>query len=375
MVVLASCSRLLGIQDPQTGGGDGGPGGDAAVDGDFDAPPPCAVAPSFGAEVSIDLGGTGTSLAFGDLNNDGKVDVAVAIGTAVVILHGNGTGALGTKQTVATAADGVLVADFDIGLDGDDLVMWTVGGSTVIERNQGPGGTFDAEQPLDGPFTNVTRVSAGPIDVLSVPDLVVEDDTARRVFTDSQIQPGTFTRENTTVGSAGDDLITVEDINGDRDDITMVGGGVVRISLSDPGHAGSFLTPIEVGSGVTGHAVAYGNFDGDSAPDLLVATAAGGVLFLQAESARGTFTRKPGTIAGITGGELQVIDVNSDGRPDVLTPTSLVLQCPAPAPFGTLSQIVAIDAMPPAALVDLNEDGKPDLVRLVGTSLKVRLQQ
>jgi hypothetical protein len=376
VVVLAGCDKLLGIDDPQSAT-DGSPGDDATGDGggNGDAPPACAIAPSFGAEVSIDLGGTGSMLAFGDLNNDGKLDVAVAIGTAVVILHGDGVGGLGTKQTVATAATGVAIADFDISLDGDDLVMWTVGGTTVVERNQISGGNFDVEQPLTGPFTNVTRVKTGTIDVLSVPDLVVEDNTARRVFTDDQITPGTFTREATTVGGAGDDLITLEDINNDKADATMVGGGVVKIALSDPNNAGLFLTPITVGSGVTGNAVAYGNFDGDAAPDLIVATNGGGVVFLQSEASRGTFTQKPGKIAGVTGTELQVIDVNNDGRPDVLTPTHLVLQCPAPAAFGTFGDIIAIVATPPAALVDLNNDNKPDLVRIEGTSLKVRLQQ
>jgi hypothetical protein len=374
MVLLAGCSKLLGIQDPQTG--DGGLGSDAAHDGaDGDTPPPCATAPRFASEVSIELGGTATSFAFGDLNSDGKLDIAVAIGSAVVIAHGDGNGGFGNLQTVPTAADGVLVADFDLGLDGDDLVMWQVGGSTVVERNQLAGGTFDVEQPLDGPFTNVSRVGAGIIDVLTVPDLVVEDDTARRLFTDSQLQPGTFTRETITVGGPGDDLITLADINGDKGDATMVAGGVVHIALSDPANVGSFLSPISVGGGVTGHAVAYGNFDGDTAPDLIVATAAGGVLFLQADAARGTFTPQPGTIAGITGGELQVIDANGDGRDDVLTPTSLVLQCPSPVAPGMLTQVEAITATPPAALVDVNKDGKPDLVRLEGTQLKVRLQQ
>src|SRR5262249_11110990 len=99
-----------------------------------------------------------------------------------------------------------------------------------------------------------------------------------------------------------------------------------------------------------------------------------GVVFLQSEAARGTFTRKPGTIAGVIGSELQVIDVNNDGRPDVLTPTHLVLQCPPPAAFGTFGDIIAINGAS-AALVDLNKDNKPDLVRIEGTQLKVRLQQ
>jgi hypothetical protein len=195
------------------------------------------------------------------------------------------------------------------------------------------------------------------------------------VFTDNQITPGTFTREATTVGAAGDDLITLEDVNNNKGDVTMVGGGVVKIALSDPNNAGGFLTPITLGSGVTGNAVAYGNFDGDLAPDLIVATAGGGVVFVQSESSRGTFTQQPGKVAGVVGSELQVIDVNGDGRPDVLTPTHLVLQCPPPAAFGTFGDIIAINATAPAALVDLNKDGKPDLLRVEGTALKVRLQQ
>jgi hypothetical protein len=107
----------------------------------------------------------------------------------------------------------------------------------------------------------------------------------------------------------------------------------------------------------------------------MTATSAGGLAFAQNDTDPQTYTQMPGPIAGITGGTMQIIDVNMDGTDDVLVSNRIVLQCPAPAPPGTFTQVVPINATAPAQLVDLNNDGKPDLIRIVGNVLKVRIQQ
>lgn len=372
--LCAGCSKLLGITDPSTGdNSDGRPvdAPDGGIDSAIDAPPACTTATAFGGETSftVDLGATGVSLAVGKFDAGNTVDVAVAIGSDVVILHNDGTGGFVNPLKLGSVAGQVLVEDFDA-TGSDDLILVEVGGTNIAERRQVSPGNFAAAQPLDGPFANLHRAAIGFLDGNLVPDLYVEDDNARRQFTANLGNPGTFTRENTTIGAAGDELVTILELDKTgRDDTVLVdGGGAVKVSL------GSAAAPGTIGQGdaTTKHGVAFGNFNGDALPDMIVATANGGVLYFQDPANPGTFVQQAGLVGDVTGGSLQVLDVNGDGTDDIVTPTHVVLQCPGGG--AKFTQVEAIDAAQPALLVDVNKNGKPDLLRVEGDTLKVRLQ-
>jgi hypothetical protein len=370
------CSKLLGISDPVAGDGGGvgsdvgGGDPDAMIDSSIDAPPPCATPNMFGTEMSFDVGAVATGFAVGKLDAGAALDVAIAVGTQVVILHGDGAGNFANPTIVDTPAIGVAVNDFDILGTGNDLLLW--GGNTVVARRQDTAnrGTFLAEQPLTGPFSNVTNVLVDDFDPVGTADLVIQDDVDRRVYSNLN-SPGTFVRENVTIGAVGDDLLLSTQINGSgRIDVALVDqAGNVKVSLG----SSSGLQPVTTIAGVaTGHAAAFGKFDGDALPDLVIATAAGGVVYTQNPGAPGTFTMVPGTIPGIIGDTLFVTDINKDGTDDVVVPGSVVLQCPGPP--GVFTQVESVNATAPVLLVDINGNGKPDLLRLEGTALKVRLQ-
>jgi len=341
---------------------------DAMVDSAIDAPPACTTSNTFGAELVFDIGATGTGFVVASLDPGGQLDVAVAVTTEVVILHGDGTGTVFNNPTkVDTAAGGIAAEDFN--QDGsDDLILWPLGGTTIVSRLQNAAGTFAAEQALPGPFANVTNAITGGFD--PNPDLVVEDDTSgMRIFFSLLLTPGTFQRSPQVVGGAGDDLVTVRQIDGANDpDIVMVDqAGNLKLSLvlnTGP------QSPTTIATGVTGRAAAFGDFGGDARDDLVVATAAGGVVFTQ--TGAGTFTQQPGTIPGVVGSTLLVSDINMDGTDDIVVPGSVVLQCPGTP--GVFTQVESLNSTAPALLVDLDANGKPDLLRLVGTNLIVRLQ-
>jgi len=348
---------------------------DAMVDSGIDAPPACTTSNTFGAELVFDVGATGTGFAVGNLDPGGKLDVAVAVTTEVVILHGDGTGTVFNNPTkVATAAIGVAIEDFDILDARKDLVLW--GGNSVVVRRQDGNpnpGTFLAEQPLAGPFQNVTNVAVEFFDNGNLlADLIVQDELDRRVF-EQLGTAGTFSRTNKTTGVAGDDLVVAREIDGvNRADAMFVDqSGNVKLSVSSAGGALQAVTTIATGA--TGRAAAFGKFDGDALVDLVVATAAGGVLYTQNAGAPGTFTQQPGTIPGVVGSTLLVSDINMDGTDDIVVPGSVVLQCPGATP-GIFTQVESLNSTAPALLVDLDANGKPDLLRLVGTNLIVRLQ-
>lgn len=374
LFALTGCTSLLGISDPTPAApGDGGP--DSHIDSNIDAPPPCAPAVTLKPEVTSDVGVTGTGFAIGRFDNGANVDIAIATGTNVVIFHGDAAGAFGAdamSSTIPTAATDLVVADFDVDAD-DDLAMWTKGGTSVIVRRLDR--TVDppvgAEQPLTGPFTSVQNVVDTLIDGAGVPDLLVYDSAAgSRAYTALLGIPGTFSRSMTLVGTGADELVLAAQLDGAmRDDALFVNGQTVKVAAST---GTNFSNPVNVATGAASKGVAVGKFDGDNLLDIVVSTTMGLVLYRQ--QAGGTFMMH-GMISPVQAAAPMLVgDVNGDGRDDILVANAAILQC-APATAGgpgVFTQVEALSAAAPSKLVDVTGDGLPDLVRLDGTSVKVR---
>jgi len=403
-LVSSGCSTLLGISDPVAAGGDGGVGDDSQGDGEIidgslpggsvDGAPidgtaidgvaidgmaidggvsPCIAPPSFTGPDRYLLDGTPGLMGLGRLDDVPGFDVAIALTTKVLILSGDGHGGFVGRQEIDTAADGLLVANFDIDSH-DDLLLWTVGGSRVVERRQDPDhlGSFPREQPLSGPFQGVRRISPGLLDGAFISDVVTQDDVERQVYTSSQLAPGTFSKGD-KIGKAGDQVVQVANLIGeDSEDIVLVtAGGGVQIASQI---AGRFLTPpVEVASVAAGTAAQFGQFDGDSerALDLIVATPSGGVLYRRGGSDTSpTFTRVPGEIAGVTGPTLQIVDVDGNGLDDIVVADGIVQQCTP----GVFSPLVRIATSASTVFFDLDGNHKPELLRIVGQTLEVHRQ-
>lgn len=374
--LCGACTSLLGISDPTPAmPGDGGP--DSSIDSNIDAPPPCAPSITLKPELVSDIGVTGTAFAVSRFNNGIDEDIAIATGTSVVILHGNRTGSFGgdgAKPTFAAAATDLVIGDFDNDGD-DDFAMWTKGGTAVVVRrlNRGLNPPVEAaEQPLSGPFTNVQRVLVGFLDGAFVPDLLVYDSAAgSRVYTSNVGTPGTFTRSNTLVGTGANELILLAQVDGAmREDALFVNGTNVELSLQTT----SFGNPVNIATGANSKGVAVGKFDSDNLLDLVVSTSMGLVLYRQNPAAPGTF-QMHGMISPVQSPTPMLVgDVNDDGRDDIIVANAAILQCPATAPGGpgVFTQVEQLSAAPPSALVDVTGDDKPDLVRIDGTTVKVR---
>jgi hypothetical protein len=375
-MLSSACTSLLGISDPTPGTpGDGGP--DSSIDSNIDAPPPCAPAITFKAEIASDVGATGTDFVVGRFNNGLEEDIVVTTGASATLMPGDRTGAFGVggvKIIIPTAADRIVIGDWDVNVSGDDdLVFFTSGGASVVARRQNRlnNPPVEAEQPLMGPIANVTRVLAEELGGNGNMDVLVYDSSGSRVFVASGLTAGDFIRSATTIASAADELVMVRNVDGQqRADAVFVNGSSVNLALQS--NASVFTNPVTIAIGANSKGIAFGKFDGDASLDLMVSTANG--LVLHRQTSPGMFTMH-GAISPVQSPTpMLVADANDDGLDDIITPTAVILQGTPQGGVGVFTQVEPLAVGPTAKLVDVNGDTKPDLVRIDGTNVKVRLK-
>jgi hypothetical protein len=334
---------------------------------------------TFGSEASFPFGVAGeTALTFamGEFDGSLGIDVAIAMGSDIVIMAGDNAGSFSQGMKLGSGATHLVVADFDIDGD-DDVAAFAQGSNRVFVRRQNSDAdpsTFEAEQELSLTFNGVRAAASGLFDGAFVPDLIVQDGTRSQVFTANLGTPGTFSAGG-TLGGANHALALVMQLDAtNRDDVVFVDTGSIAPTVRVQLNTGSTFGPLVTIGPTVGNGVGAGQFAASPAPDLVVAEPQGGRLY--ANSGSGQFQAVAAPLPAFTEGTVQVADANNDGLVDLLTPTRLILQCAATTPggAGTFTQVESITAMPPALLVDVNKDTKLDLVRVDGDQLKVRLQ-
>jgi FG-GAP-like repeat/Putative Ig domain/Beta-propeller repeat len=354
---------------------------DAAVAGDFngDGIPDLAIPNSNSASVTILLGnGTGgyapapgspfpagtnpDSVATGDFNGDGKLDLAFANANGnVTVLLGNGSGgfavAPGSPFAAGAFPHSVTVGDFN-GDGIQDLAVANYNGNsvTVLLGNGSGGFTAAAGSPF-AVGTNPSAVAVGDFNRDGNLDLAIAnrgDGTVTTLFGDGV---GGFTQgpgSPFTVGAAPMSL-AVGDFNGDGiDDVAVANStdNTVTILLGDssgwlPPSSGS---PFAVGT--TPSWVVVGDFNGDGIQDLATANSGSNNLTVLLGDGSGNFATMTGSplAVGASPASLAVEDFNGDGIEDLAVPNNLdnnvtvllgavVGSTPQTITFGPLSNV------------------------------------
>jgi plastocyanin len=261
-----------------------------------------------------------TSVAVGDVDNDGDLDlIAGNYGgtTASVRLNtGNGTFSTGQEMLVGDTPTDIAVGDVDG--DGDlDLVITTANfsGTGVSVRLNSGNGTFTVGQNIvDG---RTYRVELGDVDGdgdLDMLTLSLGNTVSVRLNNGN----GTFSNSSqVNVGNGPFDLV-IGDVDGDGDlDLLTANDNTNTVSVRLNNGAGTFSGDQDVVVGTNPTNIVLGDLDGDGDLDFVTANQASNTITVRLNTGSGTFSNGQSmALLGVT--SLAVADVDSDGDLDLL---------------------------------------------------------
>src|SRR5437773_2102656 len=344
----AGVSVLLGngdgtFQPPLTfGAGSGASASDSSVAvGDFNADGrlDLAVANSDSNNVSVLLGnGDGTfqapltfgagsgasSVAVSDFNGDGKLDLVVTVGSAgVSVLLGNGDGTFQAAVNYATGSSPYAVAVGDFNADGKVDLAIANGDAADVSVLLGNGdGTFQTTALTFSTGTWPSSVAVGDFNADGRLDLAVANSGSATVSVLLGNGDGTFQAPLTFGAGSGASSVALGDLNADgKLDLVVANRGFSTVSVLLGNGDGTFQAPLTI-SVSRAHAVAVGDFNRDGVPDLAVANRNSGDIGRDTGSVllgNGDGTFQAPAFFAVGGGAASVVvdDFNGDGVPDL----------------------------------------------------------
>jgi serine/threonine protein kinase/Flp pilus assembly protein TadD len=339
------------------------------------------------------------SLAIGDLNGDGKPDLAMVNSSAnnVSVLLGKGDGTFPAAPNYSAGshpAGSVAVADFN----GDGIL------DLAVTNLGGIGGDFPGTLSIllgkgDGTFQPAVNYPTGP----GTCDVVVADfngdgipDLAVSVTGNGTPDLAVSTTGNGTLGiflGKGDGTfqpavyypagkrprcLVVADFNGDGIldlAVTNIFWTMSSVSVLLGNGDGSFQAPQSFPVGINPYSMVVGDFNGDGVPDLAVANVRSDTVSILLGKGDGTF-QAAGNYATPYPEYIVVGDFNGDGKLDLAVANAIdsgtsgsvsvllgngdgSFQAPVRYPTGPFPYCTSPGSM---AVGDVNGDGVPDLV-------------
>jgi hypothetical protein len=237
-------------------------------------------APSFAAPRSYATGGDPVSVAIGDLNGDGKPDLATANdANTVSVLLNSGDGSFQAKLDYATGDTPNSVAIGDLNGDGrPDLATANSEASTVSVLLNSGDGSFQAKLDYEtggGPGS----VAIGDLNGDGSPDLATANVCCASPGAVSVLLnrgDGSF-QAKLDYATGGDPYsVAIGDLNGDgKPDLATANYDASNVSVLDNRGDGSFHARLAYRTGRQPRSVAIGDLNGDRKPDLATANSLG----------------------------------------------------------------------------------------------------
>jgi len=359
----------------------------------------------FAARVDFATGTKPQSVAIGDLDGDGKPDLAVTNwgSNTVSVFRNTSTSGSITPGPFAAKVDfatGSLPTSVAIGdLDGDgkpDLAVANYGVNTVsVLRNTATSGSITTGSfaaKVDFATGSVPAfVAIGDLDGDGKPDLVVSNygtntvSVLRNTSTSGSITPGSFAAKVDFATGSYSQSVAIGDLDGDgKPDLTVanIASNTVSVllntSTSGSITTGSFAARVDFATGVTPYSVAIGDLDGDGKPDLAVANENDNTVSVLRNTSTsgsittGSFAARVDFVTGTTSYSVAIGDLDGDGKPDLVVANqnsntvSVYRNTATSGSITTGSFSAKVDFATgtkpySVAIGDLNGDGKPDL--------------
>jgi hypothetical protein len=340
---------------------------------------------TFGTRQNIAAGMAVDSTSLGDVNGDGKLDLAVANGTArtvTVLLNTSAAGVLSFAkgQTFGTAGSAQDALFTDVNGDGrPDLAVADSASVIDVLLNTTTKLATTASFAADSTFP--IYQGGGSLDTADFnadgkPDLVVNDGAAMSVLLDTTAMgaaAANFAPYLNVSGFGNVYDLRTGDVDGDgRPDIVSVeyGAGVASVYLDTtaPGAGTASFAPRQdfpCGSGPV--RLALGDLSGDGKPDLAISFGDDiSVLVDTGTAGAPSFAIEHAWATGGGSGSDAVADLNADGKPDVVTANfgADTISVLLGNGDGTLMPRADFGVLSPSAvaIADFNGDGTPDLV-------------
>jgi exosome complex RNA-binding protein Rrp42 (RNase PH superfamily) len=299
---------------------------------------------SFASKVDFAIGTGPVALAVGDLDADGKPDIAVSVTTSPAISVLKNTSTAGTVSFATTinfgteaAPRGVAIVDLDTDGKPELVTVSSTANTIAIHKNNTSVGTIN--NVSFNSYTTFTAnaspesIAVGDFDSDSKPDFVVSHTggaslaVMRNTFTS-----GTFSlaKTNVTVGVASSGNVIVSDLDGDtKPDIALASGTDKTVHVFWNTTFGSFPAFDPLVTFTTNvnniQCVAAADLDADGKRDLILGSLSGKVVAFRNENTSSGYidaTSFPTAVefsAGTaTNYGLAVEDLNADSKLDVL---------------------------------------------------------
>jgi hypothetical protein len=315
-----------------------------------------------------------------DLNGDGYPDI-VSVTTASSIMSvfiNTGTGGFKAPVDYGTGTNprNLVIADFN-GDGKPDVATANYGDNTVsIFMNKG-NGAFNTLTTLTG-IGNPYAITAADLNGDGLADLIVVNNQGPSISVFMNKGKGRFSTKTDYAAGSYPTGVSAADLNGD-------GKVDVAVSSYNTNTVGVFLN---TGDGILGtradyttgtsnlgaYAVKIGDMNGDNKPDLVTPNLSDTDISILKNNGDGTFTTHTNFatsgFSGETPNDVQLADLNGDGKLDVVVTNNLGYDVETFLNSGTgglVSHATYTMGVNPvfSTVADFNGDGKPDIATTV----------